>query len=178
LKLGRYTTEEDLIEEYERGIVGQICLGMISISYRVQGAFMEILAKILTKEIFYIWFTDPLMMLEQRVKFDNTLRRIGSLIKDVERNSAKDIFRWKRGQESLIIFISTAQIDSFWEGPVREYVEEMRSSETRLKRKARLGVISHHQKSSSGVPDRFSFSKIGALRVISEMVMTKVLMNF
>jgi hypothetical protein len=154
LKLGRYTTEEYLIEEYEHGFAGQISLCMNSVSKKSLGAFMKILATYLSKEEFYIWFKNPLMMLEQRVRFDHTLITIGSLIKNVEGISAVDVFRWKRGQESLIIFISTAQIDSFWESPVREYVEEMRSSETRVKQKARPG-IKHVKPSPIGVRDCF-----------------------
>jgi hypothetical protein len=102
------------------------------------------------------WYTNPSLNLDVRKVFAQTLILIDMFVKKVRSSiSAKDVFRWKRGQESLIKFISTAQIDSFWEIAVKEYIDEMRSSERKARRRAISGASSHHRKSPSCVRGLF-----------------------
>jgi hypothetical protein len=121
------------------------------ISNRFLADFQDIMLKLFSINDWHIWFANPSIHLDVRFIFAQTLILIDMLTKERSGFSAKDIFRWKRGQESLIKFISTVQIDSFWESAVREYEEKRRPNEKRARKRARLGMM--HAKPLAGSLD-------------------------
>jgi hypothetical protein len=149
------------------------------ISNRFLADFQDIMLTHLNISEYHALFAKPSIHLDVRFNFAQTLILIDMMFVTKDRSgfSAKDIFRWKRGQESLIKFISTIQIDSFWESAVREYEEERRPNEKRARKRAKLGVI--HAKPLAGSLDLQHWPSPSSVRDLfaEDMILDEISMD-
>jgi hypothetical protein len=68
------------------------------------------------------WFSNPTLMLNERLSFAKMIKDIERLIQNNDILSAIDFLSWERGNENLLDFIRrVGSIDSFWKDALTEF---------------------------------------------------------